>query len=43
MNRNKICPDCETEYLPHIEKCSDCGAVLLLYEEYRSVQEERGG
>ena len=39
MNRNKICPDCETEYLPHIDKCSDCGAVLLLYEEYRSVQE----
>ncbi len=40
MNRNKICPDCETEYLPHIEKCADCGTVLLLYEEYRSVQEE---
>jgi len=41
MNRNKICPDCETEYLPHIEKCADCGKVLLLHEEYRSVQEER--
>jgi uncharacterized OB-fold protein len=41
MNRNKICPDCETEYLPHIEKCADCGTLLLLYEEYRSVQEEK--
>ena len=41
MNRNKICPDCETEYLPHIEKCADCGTVLLLHEEYRRVQEEK--
>jgi uncharacterized OB-fold protein len=41
MNRNKICPECATEYLPHIEKCADCDAVLLLHEEYRSVQEER--
>jgi peptidyl-tRNA hydrolase len=41
MNRNKICPDCETEYLPHIEKCADCGAVLLLPEEYRNAQEEK--
>jgi uncharacterized OB-fold protein len=41
MNRNKICPNCATEYLPHIEKCSDCDIVLLLHEEYRSVQEEK--
>ncbi len=41
MNRNKICPDCETEYLPHIEKCADCGVTLILHEEYRSVQEEK--
>jgi hypothetical protein len=41
MNRNKICPDCETEYLPHIEKCSDCGAVLLLPEEHRKAREEK--
>ena len=41
MNRNKICPDCEVEYLPHIERCADCGAVLLLHEEYRQVQEEK--
>jgi hypothetical protein len=41
MNRNKICPDCEIEYLPHIEKCADCGAVLLLNEEYRQAQEEK--
>ena len=43
MNRNKICPDCETEYLPHIEKCADCGTVLLLHEEYTSGQEEKKG
>jgi len=41
MNRNKICHDCETEYLQHIERCADCGTVLLLYEEYGSVKEER--
>jgi hypothetical protein len=41
MNRSKICPDCETEYLPQIEKCADCGTVLLLNEEYRSLKEER--
>ena len=41
MNRNKICPDCEIEYLSHIEKCADCGAVLLLHEEHRQAQEEK--
>ena len=41
MNRNKICPDCEIEYLPHIEKCADCGAGLLLREEHRQAQEEK--
>ena len=41
MNRNKICPNCESEYLPHIEKCADCNAILLLHEEHRRAQEER--
>ncbi|TAN45493.1 MAG: hypothetical protein EPN22_02360 [Nitrospirae bacterium] len=41
MNRNKICPECETEYLLHIEKCADCGASLVLPEEYRKLQEEK--
>ena len=41
MNRNKICPDCEIEYLPHIEKCADCGAVLLPRGEHRQAQEEK--
>ena len=41
MNRNKICPHCEIEYLPHIEKCADCGAVLLLHEEYIREQDEK--
>jgi hypothetical protein len=41
MNRDKICPDCGMEYLPHIERCADCGAVLLLHEEFKRVQEER--
>jgi len=27
--------------MPHIEKCADCGAVLLLCEEYRRALEER--
>lgn len=41
MNRNKICPHCESEYLPHIEKCADCNATLLLLEEYQMAQEEQ--
>lgn len=41
MNLNKICPDCETEYLPHIEKCADCGTVLLFPEEHKRAQEEK--
>jgi hypothetical protein len=41
MNGNKICPDCEIEYVPHIEKCADCGAVLLSHEEYKRAQEEK--
>jgi hypothetical protein len=41
MNTNKICPDCECEYLQHIHKCADCGAVLILHEEHRSRQEEQ--
>ncbi len=41
MNQNKICPDCEIEYLSHIEKCADCGATLLFHEEHRRAQEER--
>ncbi len=41
MTQIKICPDCETEYFPHIENCADCGAVLLLPEENKKVQEEK--
>jgi len=41
MNRNRICPECETEYLPHIEKCADCGAVLLLHEEHIRAREKK--
>ncbi|MEJ2696279.1 MAG: zinc ribbon domain-containing protein [Candidatus Sulfobium sp.] len=41
MEQYKICPDCEAEYFPHIEKCADCGAVLLLPEEYQRAQEEK--
>ncbi len=41
MNRNRICPDCRTEYLPQIEKCADCGEVLLWPEEIEKAHEER--
>lgn len=41
MNRNKICPHCEVEYLPHIERCADCGAVLLSHEEFERAKEEK--
>lgn len=41
MNLNKICPECDTEYLPNIETCADCGVKLLMYEEYRNLTDER--
>lgn len=41
MNQNKICPECGAEYQPHIEKCADCGVVVLSPEECIKVQEER--
>ncbi len=41
MNMNKICPNCRTEYFPNIEKCADCGAILLLPHEYEKLQAER--
>ncbi len=41
ISRNKICPDCGTEYLPHIEKCADCGVVLVRAEEIEKVREEK--
>ena len=41
MNQNKICPHCQAEYLPHIEKCADCGADLLTFEEHIKAQEQR--
>ncbi len=39
MQQIKICPDCTTEYFPHIENCADCGTVLLSPEENKKVQE----
>ncbi|MBI5635137.1 MAG: hypothetical protein HZA15_16840 [Nitrospirae bacterium] len=41
MNQNKICPECGAEYLPHIEKCADCGVIVLSAEECMKAQEQR--
>lgn len=41
MNLNKLCPVCQTEYLYHILKCTDCGADLLLPQEHRKAQEDK--
>ena len=41
MQQIKICPDCATEYFPHIETCADCGAVLLSPEENEKAAEEK--
>ncbi|MBI5739193.1 MAG: hypothetical protein HZA16_00600 [Nitrospirae bacterium] len=41
MTQIKICPDCKTEYFPHIGRCADCGAVLLTPEENKKIQEEK--
>ncbi len=41
MSPNKICPGCGTEYLPHVGKCADCGAVLLFPGELKEAQEEK--
>ncbi|MEF9475784.1 MAG: hypothetical protein L0958_03660 [Candidatus Mariimomonas ferrooxydans] len=39
MQQIKICPDCATEYFPHIENCADCDTALVLPEEVKKVQE----
>ena len=41
MDQNKICPDCQAEYFPHVEKCADCGAHLLSPQEHRELQEKK--
>jgi hypothetical protein len=41
MTQNKICPECNAEYLPHVEKCADCGAVLLPPEKLREAKQEK--
>ena len=41
MSQIKICPECRTEYFPHIECCADCGALLLSPEENMMAQEEK--
>jgi len=41
MSQIKICPNCRTEYFPHIECCADCGALLISPEENKMVQEEK--
>lgn len=43
MNLNRICPECETEYLPHIRECADCGALLLLHEELAAGKKKKKG
>jgi len=41
MRQIKVCPDCSTEYFAHIEKCADCGTLLLSPEENKAAQEAR--
>jgi hypothetical protein len=41
MTQNKVCPDCNAEYHPHIENCADCGTGLLHPEEVVKQQQER--
>lgn len=41
MQNIKLCPDCETEYFAHIEKCADCGTVLVHPEELNKILEEK--
>jgi len=41
MGLIKVCPDCLTEYYPHIQLCADCGSTLLTPEENQAMQEEK--
>ncbi len=41
MKQIKICPDCDTEYFPHIEQCADCGSDLLTPEDNLKLQDNR--
>lgn len=41
MELHKICPSCGAEYRPHLERCADCGSLLISPEEYGKAREER--
>lgn len=36
----KICPECNCDYRPHIDRCVNCGEDLVWLEEHRRLQEE---
>jgi hypothetical protein len=37
----KVCPDCQDDYLPHVENCADCGTPLVSFEENALKQEDK--
>lgn len=36
----KYCPSCKYEYEDNIEKCSDCGTMLVSAEEFENVKKQ---
>ncbi len=41
MSQDKLCPECNAEYLPHIVECPACDVPLVLPEELEETQERR--
>jgi hypothetical protein len=41
MSQDKLCPECNSEYLPHIVSCPTCDVPLMLSVELEEIQERR--
>ncbi len=41
MSQDKLCPECNAEYLPHIVDCPACGVPLVLPEELEETRERQ--
>ncbi|MEE8423337.1 MAG: hypothetical protein V3S49_02230 [Thermodesulfobacteriota bacterium] len=41
MSQDKLCPECNAEYLHHIVDCPACGVPLVLPEELEEIQERQ--
>lgn len=41
MSQDKLCPECNAEYLPHIVNCPSCDVPLKMHEELEEIRERQ--